>query len=655
MKRVLALSLAALAVLATLPGGVAAQPTKTVHDGATYWQGQTLERSDGVPNGATVSVRATTHQYYREYSAGRDGTVQFDTDGYKPGTYSLRRQGEEIARFHIEVQSIKIATESVDHDTGTVNFTVQTPRAKSDIIVNTSSLTNTQLEHIFNAYTTTEKDVDGDNRDEVIVRDVRRDQPLTGDFTDSRGTHTLRFDVLDTDAAARAKVSVGWPSYQEVALLDNENVEHRGDIVPIRIALPDTKTARLNIGKKNVNYVLNASVTDSDGDNRVTVYLDTTEMGQSGQPLTASGGDVGVLNETRLSGRIDTAEYPVSVVDGNGNNDDSATLSLKHGQSKTTNSYTYPKGETPESLLAVQDGSRGSTVVENQSIALVYEVSGVYSTLRDATAGDLADGIDGIQLRIVGEAGMNQNERPALDVREGDLLVHPDKDTLVLVLDTSDVQAPEGSDWTATLSFDGRDLENLSTTFTVQPVTASFKTPLPPARTHIRGHTNYETGSTVTLGIYGRGGSIQQSRHVKVGEDGAFKAPVDLRTLDGESLHVRLRSHREWQELKVRDSAETVTTATTAASTHTTTAETPTPTTTVPTTTTVETSTTPTTYTPTTTASWENDSRVSWNNESTTTSRPSPDSGLLSGLGSTLGIGVAVVLVGLVLGNRIAD
>lgn len=650
MRRLLSILLAILAVAGSVPGPAMAQDPIQVHDGATYWQGQTLTRSDEVPNGATVSVRATTHQFYHEYTAGRGGTVTFDTSDYKAGTYSLRVQGDEIARFHVEVQSLQIATAGVNRDTGHADFDIKTPRAEFDLVVNSSSLSTTELEHAFGNYTTTEADVDGDSRDELVVRDVRRSRQLTGDFADHRDTHTLRFDVLDTGAAAKATVSVGWPNYQQVALLDDRIVDHRGDIVPLRIALPDTDSARLNLGSEQVHYVVNASVSDTDGDNRVTVYLHTEAMGQAGRTLSADGGSVAVRNETELSGQIDTAEYPVSVVDGNGNNDDLATLALERGESKRALSYTYPKGDHPESLLAVRDGSRDRTVVDNESIALVYEVSGVYSSLEDASADDLADGVDGIRLEVAGERKMNANRRPSLDVGDGSLYIRPDEETLAVVLDTSDVQAAPDSTYNATLSFEGRDLENLTTAFTVQAPDASFESPMPPAQTLIRGETVYETGSTVSVGIYARGGNIQQSRTVDVAENGRFQAPIDLRALAGESIHVRLKDGTEWREIPVREGVSmTTTTTTTTTQTTTTPATTRQTSTARETTTTAQATATPPTTTATTTTAAGNTT------VETAVGVPDPENGLLSGLSSILGFGVVVIGGALVLVNRIAD
>ncbi len=345
----------------------------------------------------------------------------------------------------------------------------------------------------------------------------------------------------------------------------------------------------------------------------------------------------------------------MTVVDGNGNNDDYAALHLKEGESKQALSYSYLKDEHPGSLLAVRDGTKSTTVIENESIALVYEVSGVYSALDGATASDLADGIDGIQLQIVGEAGMNEDERPRLDVGMGDLLVRPDEETVALVLDTSDVQASPGSEWTATMRFNGRDYENLTTTFTVAPVAASFESPLPPARTAIRGQTNYQTGSTVTLGIWARDGNIKQSRQITVGENGRITAPIDLRSLTGGTVQVRVKAAQDWHRIPVRKdatttTATTTTTTTTAKPTATTASQTATqtPTTQQTTTTTATDTATPATATATATAA-ENATGA------TTTAGPNPKGGLLSGMTSILGWGVVVLGGGLVLANRIAD
>lgn len=236
------------------------------------------------------------------------------------------------------------------------------------------------------------------------------------------------------------------------------------------------------------------------------------------------------------------------------------------------------------------------------------------------------------------------------------------------MLDTEAVSARPGSEYNAPLSFDGdRGLESLTASFTVQEPAVWFDRPLPAARTQIRGGTIYENGSTVTLGIWARGGDIRQSRTVQVDRDGGFTAPVDVQALAGESIHVRLESVGDWRKIPVRDGAEvattttTTTTTTTAAAVETTavTASTTRQTTTPARETTTTARTTPTARNASTTPTAAATAGVGGGERAltaTTTGGVSdPDAGLLSGLWSTVGWGVVAVGGALVAANRIAD
>ncbi|MBB6646728.1 BGTF surface domain-containing protein [Halobellus ruber] len=88
--------------------------------------------------------------------------------------------------------------------------------------------------------------------------------------------------------------------------------------VPVTFDGGDTDRAVVVVGDAaEVNYELEAVVTDGDGDGEAILYVDTSLAGRGGDTVSTSGGDsVTIRSETPLEGTLDPATYDVALYAG---------------------------------------------------------------------------------------------------------------------------------------------------------------------------------------------------------------------------------------------------------------------------------------------------------------------------------------------------
>ena len=94
----------------------------------------------------------------------------------------------------------------------------------------------------------------------------------------------------------------------------------RGETAKIRVTLPAGGNATLRVGDDDLNYVLETTVSDGDGDGEVVVSFDTVAAGTGETPVSAAGDDrITVQSETRIQQSwnripvLDAAHYPLSL------------------------------------------------------------------------------------------------------------------------------------------------------------------------------------------------------------------------------------------------------------------------------------------------------------------------------------------------------
>jgi hypothetical protein len=111
-------------------------------------------------------------------------------------------------------------------------------------------------------------------------------------------------------AGPEAAVSFG----ENVFLADSGGVA----AIPVTFGDDGTDEAVVVVGNRTeVNYELEAVVTDRDGDGEAILYVDTSLAGRGGTTLSTSGGDrARIRSETSLDAALDPANYDVVLYPG---------------------------------------------------------------------------------------------------------------------------------------------------------------------------------------------------------------------------------------------------------------------------------------------------------------------------------------------------
>ena len=96
-----------------------------------------------------------------------------------------------------------------------------------------------------------------------------------GDTLDT-GTYTVRVTDLDSGVDVEtSEVTVSEADDESAAFADSTIVEQRGDIIEATVELTETDTATLSFGSESDGVIANATVEDNNGDDEVTVYINT--------------------------------------------------------------------------------------------------------------------------------------------------------------------------------------------------------------------------------------------------------------------------------------------------------------------------------------------------------------------------------------------
>ena len=166
-----------------------------------------------------------------------------------------------------------------------------------------------------------------------------------------------------------------------VAFGENVFVAEGGGVAAIPVSFEgDADEAVVVIGNEtDVNYELEAVVTDGDGDGEAVVYVDTAIAGRGGEPLSASGGDsVAVRSETSLDSPLDPANYGVSLYAGgerSGSPSDVGSLVLQSASTRTATA-TADDASTPVGGTDVPNGSGLNSLAVGGLVSGAFLVGG---------------------------------------------------------------------------------------------------------------------------------------------------------------------------------------------------------------------------------------------------------------------------------------
>ena len=414
-------------------------------------------------------------------------------------------------------------------------------------------------------------------------------------------------------------------------LPEDSLTEHRGDVVPIDVALNNTTTAYVSMTHEGEYSVL-VEVVDGDEDghvglvvnthyarvNDVTAGIDLTEESE------AAGDEYTVVSVSKPtadapSTPLPTGTYDVAVgveLDGDAlaEEQDTMEVTLEAGSVDGMRLWTAPYSRLAfdtreqffeESGVADLESSLTETeyVAKGDYAVVQLDVSGVYGQVNyrhDLTGVDEVGEPSGIELRIeeVNPSATSDEVRSVdLTSRQNVLAVDAANDTMYLVVNTHGDTFEPDTVYRATFELDERNTlmtdsdademesETVSETFAIVEPRATVETDgkfSRTAATTLRGTTSVAPGNDLTVELNGSVDAFPLTETVSVSDDGTFSATFDLTDV---AIGTNVTATVQWDDTVIGDTSgvvvqqiddDDVSTETTTEPTDETTTETPT-------------------------------------------------------------------------------
>jgi surface glycoprotein (TIGR04207 family)/PGF-CTERM protein len=383
----------------TGPGGVGAD-SQAKSNNITAYQGVTVavNASNLTDQGLTntprgvgnidVTVEGEDNNYFQEGNTGNNSSVfTFDTSDRELGKYRIFLDGSDnqFNRTFINVRNLGLGV-SVDDLTVSTDDTIETTTTAvaSDRPVNVELLDSSG--DTINATATT---LGGQGEVDVDFA------TSTADGGDELETGTYTVEVTDNRtgvAVASSQIDVSEADDESAEFVDSAISEQRGDIIEATVELTETSEATINFGSPSDGVEANVTVEDDDGDDQVTVYINTFRMSTA----TAAGGNIFNLDSdsddnilqrtsgaqlTETSDLIDAGDYDLEVEAGDvdaasgqpgvDSADDVATVTL---QSRNTQNVRMWTGSSDE-LGSVSDLADVNEAIEEGQITQSSEIA----------------------------------------------------------------------------------------------------------------------------------------------------------------------------------------------------------------------------------------------------------------------------------------
>lgn len=359
---ILLIAVAGVAIAGVGLAGAAENATaQVVHDGdrPTLPAGpnQTLTIRTSLEESANVSVRITSTDPESPFLATASATVdadglarpRVDLSNVEPGTgmeITVRHDGQTLARTNgtvtacdgrCEPPSVTTAADSAgtslvydgeqptlaagpgqtltgrtDLEPGTVLRVRLRSQSSGSPFLRTTQATVDET-GTFTATVDLAAESPGTEFGILVYQGEERLLQTTGEVVPCDGTCTPTSDP-DQDSTSRTDV-VQTDTVDIASIVEGAS----GETVPIQVSVGDRDDATVAVGGPDVNYRLEATVTDGDGDRKVRLRLNTSAAGHDDAPTLSAAADadsVTVRHETSLDaghGALDAAEYPMAV------------------------------------------------------------------------------------------------------------------------------------------------------------------------------------------------------------------------------------------------------------------------------------------------------------------------------------------------------
>jgi hypothetical protein len=397
-----------------------------IREGDTYYVGQTLRRSRGVPADERLDLRRVGRLDSVVFSTSQ-GVTRIDTTGLAVGQYSLRApNGTEIVSFRLVRQTVDVAfgsstVSNAGGGTGTA-LTVSTNR-RSPVYYVTASVDGERLDadeirRLFGGTGTT------------LAPDVLR---VTGTTSESftlnasgveEGRLTLTATAPDTGANDSATITVEARGNGSALFSPRVVQATAGDVVTLGVTFDRTDRATLTVGTAPVNYRVTMTVVDGDGDGEATIRWDTSRAGQGAATDAFAAGDAddSVRNVSRSTGPLSESLAA----------DTYATRLVVDGRETDVGTVSLRDPETPRPC-----GRNGAALVDRYHDNLDSVPSLAEGMLTDETIHLLVNGDEGGEYTVVTDTDMRVTTFQRGEPADATMVVETDCETVRTVLDAS--------------------------------------------------------------------------------------------------------------------------------------------------------------------------------------------------------------------------
>jgi pilus assembly protein FimV len=541
--------------------------------GSLFWAGEEFTVT-GLDANENVQLRSgsptDSNNLEEELTTNGAGEVTIDTEGLD-GSYYLSGAGASESSFEVAEQSLDTewSADSVEND-GEADFEIDSNRGTYAVTLTSEELSADEISTLFG------DDVES-NEDDVAEVQSQGDQTLTSNFSevDATGNVTITAEVTDTTASDDATISVDEEVEPSAEFDSSTYSEEAGDIVAFTVDLQGTDSATVDLMEGDENYNATVEVTDGNDDGEVTVYFNTYNAGQGGEPFSVaddSEDSVNLSDETNLN-EEKGSDYRLLPADFNlelsvdDEETDLATLVLNDGSTGDIDTAVAPAGADISSDVDDLENATttGSDVANGDQLVIGVDVSGVFGQLAN-------DDFDSSDLNLTVEQSNPERYTSANTIENFDVVTDADSNRIYFVVDTTNENIDADQEYDVTFSVsedyvdsysedDDNNAEEAETSFSVVErnieVTGDFNDDdvlqvENDENATVTGESNAAPGTDVQIRLRATGDDpFLMSQTVEVGDEGAIESTFDLSDYEaGQNFTVRMTDNNGEEEVQ---------------------------------------------------------------------------------------------------------
>ncbi|MGQ4554882.1 BGTF surface domain-containing protein [Halobellus sp. GM3] len=439
---------------------------KTNDDESAYKGGNVAIVSES-GNDVGVEIEGPESFYFDGSTDTNSEVFVLNTTNRDLGQYNVSIDGSDIDNTHLTLRDLELGVTVDDYNVTTADAIEGTVEARGSERAITLELLDSGGDTVDGSSTSASLNGQGEY-------DFSFDASSSGlDLEEGNYTVLVTDDYSGVEVESE-DVSVTAAGDEDATFTESVVTDERGDVVELAVELQRTSTATLTLGTEDQGVVSNVTVEDDDGDDRVTLYLNTTAL-EDATGTYSDGGNVYSLDSdsddgivtadigTNVDDLIDAGEYDLAVRPGENAGEDStdvATLVLEARGTTEINTWTAQDGFDPTDLEdvneALDDGElTAADEVANGDVAVHELVTTGFEGTFDAqhseeiTSAFLDKSAAGTVYNFSieqADPGANQEAWALnLSAENTTVIADGDNDTYYVFVDTGEVNTYDGS------------------------------------------------------------------------------------------------------------------------------------------------------------------------------------------------------------------